>query len=64
MSTATQRTLERFTARYAVNVTRTKSDFGAFYSFTDQAGAVLYRTKRPAEALAFCAGYEAGQTAI
>lgn len=59
MSTATQRTLERFTARYAVNVTRTKSEFGAFYSFTDLGGAVLFQCKRPAEALAFCAGYEA-----
>lgn len=63
MTTATQRTLERFTAKYAVSVTRKNSDFGAFYSFTDQSGAILYQTPKPAEALAFCAGYEAGQNA-
>lgn len=59
MSTRTQRTLARFQAKTGITATRKQSEFGAFYSFTDQAGVVLYQTPRPAEALAFCAGYEA-----
>ena len=62
MTTATQRSLERFAARYGVDVTRKRGDFGAFYSFSNSVGAVLYQTTRPAEALAFCAGYEAAAT--
>lgn len=56
MTTATQRTLERFEAATGWTATRKASEFGAFYRFTDEAGDVLYQTKRPAEAVAFCAG--------